>query len=110
MLIVAYPRNETFLERAPFPLQIERKLREMDRVLDDSKLVLAVSTDLAQSAPQAACNGRPTIPTTPTTPTVPSSPKFLQLRCRLEMEIVRIPLMEPRLRNSLTTLWINFRH
>ena len=62
MLIVAYPCDETFLERAPFPLQIEPKLREMDRLLDDSKLVLAVSNDLVQSAPQAAWNGRPATP------------------------------------------------
>lgn len=62
MLIVAYPRDETFLERAPFALQIERKLVEMDRLLDDPKLVLAVSNDLMHSAPQAAWNGRPATP------------------------------------------------
>lgn len=62
MLIVAYLRDETFLGRAPFALQIERKLVEMDRLLDDSKLVLAVSNDLMHSAPQAAWNGRPATP------------------------------------------------
>jgi transposase, IS5 family len=62
MLIVAYPRDETFLARAPFPLQIERKLLEMDRLLEDPKLVLAVSNDLLDSAPQAAWNGRPATP------------------------------------------------
>lgn len=62
MLIVAYPRDETFLERAPFRLPIQRKLVEMDRLLDDPKLVLAVSNDLIQSAPQAAWNGRPATP------------------------------------------------
>lgn len=62
MLIVAYPKDDTFLERGPFHLQIERKLRAMDRLLDDAKLVLAVSNDLLQSAPQATCNGRPATP------------------------------------------------
>ena len=62
MLIVAYPCDKTFLERAPFPLQIERKLLEMDRLLDDSKLVLAGCNDVVQSAPQAAWNGRPATP------------------------------------------------
>ncbi len=62
MLIVAYREDETFIDRAPFPIQIERKLLEMDRLLDDSKLVLAASNDLVQSAPQAAWNGRPATP------------------------------------------------
>jgi IS5 family transposase len=62
MLIVAYPCDKTFLDRAPFPVPIERKLLEMDRWLDDPKLVLAVSNDLVQSAPQAAWNGRPSTP------------------------------------------------
>lgn len=62
MLIVTYPRDETFLGRVPFVLQLERKLVEMDRLLDDSKLVLAVSNDLMHSAPQAAWNGRPATP------------------------------------------------
>ena len=62
MLIVAYPCDETFLACAPFPLQIEPKLLEMDRLLDDPKLILAVSNDLVHSAPQAAWNGRPATP------------------------------------------------
>lgn len=62
MLIVTYPCDETFLDRAPFPLRMERKLVEMDRLLDDPKLVLAVSNDLIQSAPHAAWNGRPATP------------------------------------------------
>lgn len=62
MLIVAYPKDETFLDHAPFPLQIEPKLLEMDRLLDDPKLILAVSNDLVESAPQAAWNGRPATP------------------------------------------------
>jgi IS5 family transposase len=62
MLIVAYPHDETFLDRAPFRVHLERKFLEMDRLLDDAKLVLAVSNDLMSSAPQAAWNGRPTTP------------------------------------------------
>jgi IS5 family transposase len=62
MLIVAYPCDETFLERAPFPLQLEGKLLEMDRLLDDPKLVLTVSNDLMHTAPQAAWKGRPATP------------------------------------------------
>ncbi len=62
MLIVAYPCDDTFLARAPFPLQLERKLLEMDRLLDDPKLVLTVSNDLVHSAPQACWNGRPATP------------------------------------------------
>ena len=62
LLIVTYPCDETFLAHAPFPIQIERKLLEMDRLLDDPKLVLAVSNDLVQAAPQATWNGRPATP------------------------------------------------
>jgi transposase, IS5 family len=62
MLIVTYPCDETFLERAPFRVHIERKLLEMDRLLDDAKLLLALSNDLVHSAPQAAWNGRPATP------------------------------------------------
>src|SRR5437667_7590541 len=62
MLIVAYPCDETFLVRAPVHIKIERQLLEMDRLLDDPQLVLAVSNDLMHSAPQAAWNGRPATP------------------------------------------------
>jgi IS5 family transposase len=62
MLIVAYPCDETFLDRAPFPVQIEAKLLEMDRLLEDPKLLLQVTNDLAESAPQALDNGRPATP------------------------------------------------
>jgi IS5 family transposase len=41
---------------------MERKLLEMNRLLDDPKLVLTVSNDLMDSAPQAAWNGRPATP------------------------------------------------
>jgi transposase, IS5 family len=62
MLIVSYPCDETFLDRAPFPVQIETKLLELDRLLEDPKLLLQVTNDLAQSAPQAWDNGRPSTP------------------------------------------------
>ena len=62
MLIVAYSPVARFLERAPFPIHLEPKLLEMDRLLDDPKLVLQVTNDLAESAPQALCNGRSSTP------------------------------------------------
>jgi IS5 family transposase len=62
MQIVTYPSDNTFLKRAPFQMHLERKLREMDRLLEDPKLILAVSNDLLRSAPQAAWNGRPATP------------------------------------------------
>jgi hypothetical protein len=62
MLIVSYPCDETFLDRAPFPVEIETKLLEMDRLLEDPKLLLQVTNDLAESAPQALDNGRPATP------------------------------------------------
>ncbi len=62
MLIVAYSPVERFLERAPFPIHLEPRLVEMDRLLDDPKLLLQVTNDLAQSAPQALSNGRPSTP------------------------------------------------
>jgi IS5 family transposase len=62
MLIVAYFRDERFLERVPFQFELDPKLIEMDRLLDDPKLVLQVSNDLMRSSPQAAWNGRPSTP------------------------------------------------
>lgn len=62
MLIIAHPRDETFLERAPFEVKLDPKLVKLDQVLDDSKLVLMVTNDLLKSAPQAAWNGRPSTP------------------------------------------------
>jgi IS5 family transposase len=62
MLIVAYPRDETFLHRVPFDVEIEAKLVKLDQVLDDAKLILMVSNDLLRSAEQAAWNGRPSTP------------------------------------------------
>ena len=62
MLIVSYNRDENFLARVPFQFKLDPKLIEMDRLLDDPKLVLRVSNDLLRSAPQAAWNGRPSPP------------------------------------------------
>ena len=62
MLIIAYSRDERFLARVPFQFDLDPKLVEMDRLLDDPKLVLQVSNDLVLSAPQAAWNGRPSTP------------------------------------------------
>ncbi len=62
MLIIAYPRDELFLERLPFHVDLDPELVEMDRVLDDQKLILAATNDLLQSAPQAAWNGRKSTP------------------------------------------------
>jgi IS5 family transposase len=62
MLIVAYPRDEAFLHRVPFDVEIDAKLVKLDQVLDDPKLTLMVSNDLLRSAPQAAWNGRPSTP------------------------------------------------
>lgn len=45
----------------PFDCEIDPKLVRMDEVLDDPKLVLAVTNDLARSAPAALWNGRPAI-------------------------------------------------
>lgn len=62
MLIIAYLRDEGFLQRMPFEVKIDPKLVELDRVLDDPKVVLMATNDLLKSAPQAASNGRPSTP------------------------------------------------
>ena len=62
MLIIAYPRDEGFLARVPFQFELDPELVEMDRLLDDRKLVLRATHDLLLSAPQAAWNGRPSTP------------------------------------------------
>lgn len=62
MLIIAYPRDERFLARVPFQFELDPELIEMDRLLDDRKLVLRITHDLLLSAPQAAWNGRPSTP------------------------------------------------
>ena len=62
MLIIAYPRDELFLERLPFHVDLDPELVEMDLVLDDQRLILSATNDLLKSAPQAAWNGRKSTP------------------------------------------------
>lgn len=62
MLIIAYPRDDGFFGRAPFDYQMEPKLAKMDELLEDERLLLRVSLDLAQSAPHAMETGRPATP------------------------------------------------
>ena len=62
MLIIAYPRDDSFFERAPFEYQLDPKMAKIDELLDDDRLILRASVDLAQSAPQALETGRPSIP------------------------------------------------
>ena len=62
MLTIAYARPADFLARVPFDCKIDAELRRLDEVLDDPKVMLAVSNDLARSAPEARWNGRPSTP------------------------------------------------
>ena len=62
MLTIAYPRPADFLAGVPFDCEIDPKLVRMDEVLDDPKLMLAVTNDLARSAPQSLWNGRRSTP------------------------------------------------
>ena len=62
MLTIAYPRPADFLASVPFDCEIDPKLVRMDELLDDAKLVLAVTNDLARSAPRALETGRPATP------------------------------------------------
>jgi IS5 family transposase len=62
LLTIAYPRPADFLAGVPFDCEIDPELVRMDEVLDDPKLVLAVTNDLARSAPQSLWNGRPSTP------------------------------------------------
>ena len=62
MLIIAHPRDELFLERLPFHVDLDPELVEMDQVLDDQKLILSATNDLLKSAPQAARTGRKSTP------------------------------------------------
>lgn len=62
MLTIAYPRPADFLASVPFDCEIGAELKCMDEVLDDPKLVLAVTNDLARSAPRALETGRPATP------------------------------------------------
>jgi len=62
VLTIAYVRPADFLARVPFDCKIDSELIRIDEVLDDPKVMLAVSNDLARSAPEARWNGRPATP------------------------------------------------
>jgi len=62
MLIIAYPRDDSFLRRASFAYQPDRRLAALDQVLEDPRLLLRVSLDLMKSAPHAWETGRPSVP------------------------------------------------
>ena len=61
MLIIAYPRDPDFLALMPF-VKVDPHVVEIDRLLQDRKLILLATNDLALSAPQALYNGRPSTP------------------------------------------------
>jgi IS5 family transposase len=61
VLIISYPRDSDFLKIVPF-IKRDPQLVEIDRLLQDRKLILLVTNDLALSAPQALSNGRPATP------------------------------------------------
>jgi IS5 family transposase len=62
MLIIAYPRDDEFFERAPFKYHLDAKMAKMDELLEDERLLLQVSLDLARSAPHALETGRQATP------------------------------------------------
>jgi transposase, IS5 family len=62
MLIIAYPRDEGFFARAPFEYQLDPQMAKIDELLDDERLLLRVSLDLAHSAAHALETGRPATP------------------------------------------------
>jgi len=62
MLIIAYPRDAGFFQRAPFEYELDPKMAKIDELLDDDRLILRVSLDLAHSAPHALETGRHATP------------------------------------------------
>lgn len=61
MLIITYPRDSEFLALTPF-IKLDPQLVEIDRLRQDRRLILLAANELALSAPQALCNGRPATP------------------------------------------------
>jgi IS5 family transposase len=61
MLIISYPRDPDFLALMSF-IKRDPQLVEIDRLLEDRKLILLTANDLALSTPQALWNGRPATP------------------------------------------------
>lgn len=62
MLIIAYPRDAGFFERAPFEYRLDPKMAKIDELLNDERLILRASLDLAHSAPHALETGRHATP------------------------------------------------
>jgi transposase, IS5 family len=62
VLTIAYARPVDFLARVPFDCKIDAELKRIDEVLADPKVMLAVTNDLARSAPEARWTGRPSTP------------------------------------------------
>ena len=62
MLIIAHPRDDKFFVRAPFDYQLDPKMAKLDELLNDDRLILRASLDLAHSAPHALETGRPSTP------------------------------------------------
>ena len=62
MLIISYPRDPDFVARWPGGFKLNPQLAQIDELLNDRKLILLATNDLALSAPQALWNGRPSTP------------------------------------------------
>jgi hypothetical protein len=43
MLIIAYPRDAGFFERAPFEYELDPKMAQIDELLNDDRLILQAS-------------------------------------------------------------------
>ena len=62
MLIIAYSPDPGFADAWPAGFKLNPQLAQIDQLLTDKKLILLTTNDLALSAPQALCNGRPSTP------------------------------------------------
>jgi IS5 family transposase len=62
MLIISHPRDPDFVARWPGGFKLNPQLAQIDELLNDRKLILLATNDLALSAPQALWNGRPSTP------------------------------------------------
>ena len=62
MLIIAYAHDPNFVARWPGGFKLNPQLAQIDELLNDRKLILLATNDLALSAPQALWNGRPATP------------------------------------------------
>lgn len=62
MLIIAYPPAPDIAAGWPHGFKLNPQLAQIDELLNDRKLILLATNDLALSAPQALWNGRPSTP------------------------------------------------